>query len=149
MNLIGEKSGLYWLLITYFYTSEFILCPNLCPRTSTWDLLPSGILLVSTNKKYSQGSGLGGQSYQVLIFTTPQLPSHDFDSSCVPPWVSTATIGWPISHSYSYHWVLILNTTRLWHSNGFSLLWIPKCLIILSCFFLFLTVCIFVISPFL
>lgn len=41
----------------------------------TWYLLPSDILLFSTNKRHYYGrKGVRGQSYQVLISTTPQLP---------------------------------------------------------------------------
>lgn len=76
---------------------------------STWYLLPYGVLLVSTNRRHYQEK----KSRRTKLFSTDfcyisvsSLPTDDFDSGYVPHCVFT-TVMQPISHSYSYHWVLI------------------------------------------
>lgn len=81
---------------------------SLSQNYSTWCLLPYGVLLVSTKRRHYQEK----KSKKTKLFGTDfcyisvsSLPTNDFDSGCVPHCMST-TVEQPISHSYSYNWVL-------------------------------------------
>lgn len=119
LMLIGKKRNgwcqLFWI---YFYPSGSILCPEiytaLCPRTMlsciSYSLASCWFQPIGTTRRKRVRRKVSGTDFchTWALF----LPTHDFDSGYVALCVST-TIGQPIFHSHSHHWVLILPLSTL------------------------------------
>lgn len=139
---MGKRDSLCQLLCIYFYLSASVLCPSLyidrpLPQNSiTWDLLPVGISLVSTNWRHYQEKRVR-YIYQIPFFYFTSLPPNDFHNGCVPLHVFLyywadyfpqlhLSLGSDTLKSYSY-------PIRHGSNNHFPLLWALECFTIPFC----------------
>lgn len=133
---LEKKDELCWLFCIYchlFRSVFFFFCPDLCPRTRSLSIsCPLTFCWFQSRGGITRRKGVRGQSYQVLISTSPQLPSSQnmflteamFLSMCPllwgkPPFTAAAITEFWYDHALAF-------PIRLWSSNGFSL-WAPEC----------------------